>query len=81
MWCDNCDYMPEEYEEKYMICPNCNAYIERNLPKNPEERKIVYEYSSKIIRLNKIFSNILIHIFLLFIIFNVFSTLYLRTRY
>jgi|GEM_PF-865785 len=81
MWCDKCDYQPSEMEEKYMICPNCNAYIERNLPKNSEERKIVYEYSSKIIRLNKILSHILIPIFLLFIIFNVFSTLYLHSRY
>jgi len=42
MWCDNCDYMPEEYEEKYMICPNCNTYIERNLPESPVKRQLVY---------------------------------------
>lgn len=81
MWCDKCDYQPSEMEEKYMICPNYNAYIERNLPENPKERKIVYEYSSKIIRLNKIFSHILIPIILLFVIFNIFSTLYLHSRY
>jgi len=42
MWCDNCDYMPEEYEEKYMICPNCNTYIERNLPESPVKIQLVY---------------------------------------
>ena len=60
MWCDNCNYMPKEYEEKYMICPNCNTYIERNLPESPVKRQLVYNNSSKIIRLKKTISYILL---------------------
>ena len=81
MWCDNCDYMPEEYEEKYMICPNCNTYIERNLPESPVKIQLVYNNSSKIIRLKKTISYILLPIVLINLVFNIFTILYFRSRY
>jgi len=81
MWCDKCDYQPSQMEEKYMICPNCNAYIERNLPESPVKRQLVYNNSSKIIRLKKTISYILLPIVLINLVFNIFTILYFRSRY
>ena len=54
MWCDKCNYIPKEYEEKYMICPQCNSLVERNLPKDPSKRSYIYSYSQKLINMKNI---------------------------
>lgn len=68
MWCDNCNYMPKEYEEKYMICPQCNSLVERNLPKDPSKRSYIYSYSQKLINMKRIVRNITIIVLIIYLI-------------